>query len=702
MISNSSKRYLLVSVMMLAGIVSALACGPWSRPHYYVFSAIQRDVYKEAQETRIKQFWTDYDASIMNNPWSIGSLSYVGDDFDDSNNEIIKAAKAKNDAEMVAYLRLLTKYLKISEEVRGDSWDYPTKDELSKRDKGLRYINAAARSYGGKRLVGQYALLVMRTMMVLGDHSGNINYWRNHASKLPESVYKDMMKGIYAGALLNTGKKEEACGMFYEMADWESLRWITREKVNIAGIKAEYAANPKSPTLICLVQDFVNNTADTRYYYVKYNFDEPEGVKANLNEINDFVAFAKQVVAEGKTPVPALWQSALGWLNCSAGNAGEGIAQLEKAMKMDGTQRMRDNARVCRLMAYAESEKAGSKYYKFLQDEMGWLAGLSRESHYNEMAQNLAYDVLEPRFAQSGDTNLATAVVSWVGRIEIPVEGGDTWDYYTRLDSLSSQDLVSYFQLLNGKQGSAFEKWLVAGETMSEERFNDLEGTKLIREGMFAKAIPFLEKVPLQYISEQGISRYMANRTYNKERWFGRQVVDRDWDDIQDSNHSTVASNQKLEFCRDMVSLQAQLETASAPSDIAKLSYKLASNYFQASYKGDCWYLSRYSNSVGDTVCFKGEMDFMAKAVQLLDNALAQPGLTVSQTQRYLYAKAFIPFGPEYSHYAFDSNGEWTLVYNKDCHFYYSMLALQNYAYAHAGNLEPYVATCDILKRFRP
>ena len=59
---------------------------------------------------------------------------------------------------------------------------------------------------------------------------------------------------------------------------------------------------------------------------------------------------------------------------------------------------------------------------------------------------------------------------------------------------------------------------------MNADYFNDRIGTKLIREGQFKAAIPYLQKVPLSYYGKQAISFYMARRDMEIPRWFKHQV----------------------------------------------------------------------------------------------------------------------------------------------------------------------------------
>lgn len=308
-----------------------------------MFSVFNRDMMKDpfAQET--KQYWVDYTGGDESAEYSCDILDMVKpEEFDKSDNLIIRTARKRGDTETLNYLRLLVKYL--NNDGSDDSeWNYPTKEQLAQRKATLQQVLKQAQAYKGTKYKNQYALLVMRCNMTAGNHQANINYWEKSARRLKDNVYKRWMKGIYAGALYNTGKKDKACEIYAELGDMTSIKYCMRKKRNLKGIKEEYATNPNSHTLIFLVQDFVNNTQETLD-----NGSDPEIMRyveatgIYENEMNDFIDFAGKVLAEKKTKSPAMWEAARGFINYMAGNQDDAIKQLTNAQKLDGTQRMRD------------------------------------------------------------------------------------------------------------------------------------------------------------------------------------------------------------------------------------------------------------------------------------------------------------------------------------------------------------------------
>lgn len=728
------KRFIILSTVLAMAVASALACGPWIRPSYYMFSAFNRNQMGETYTRGLLEYWLQYCDAQTLTPYDIEGLAWVSpqiDDFEKSENELIRSARYKNDEEMMQYLNLLCSYLHVCDNVKGDTWSYPTKQELQTRNTTVNYIYNRARSYTGTRLKPQYDLLAMRSLMILKDYPNIIKWWDTRVSKTPSSVFKDMARGIYAHALLNTGKKREACEIYAELGDMRSIKWVMQDNRNLEGIKAEYKANPNSPTLVYLVQDYVNSAQSTLeglrgmeaslasgFTYDGFENEVNEARRAAAN-LGQFIPFAQQVVKEKKTQVPALWMSAAGHLNALMGNNKEGIKLLDQAMKLKGTQRMLDNARVCRLMATVKDAQPTTQYKDYLLGEIKWLEIVeanefeeafhygNTDNHYSEMLNNLCYDYLGPKFIKQGDVNLGVLLMSWCDyREKILYDGYDNYAYtyardnYWAVDSLTSSQMIAYQKYLNGGASGKLEQYLIDTGNLeqygNEWYFADQIGTKLIREGRFEEAIPWLEKVDVDYLSILKISAYMAHRNYKQPRWFFNQTGVN-----QDEEPMTVKSNQKLDFCRDMVKA-INLVANTTGEKRARAKYDLATMCFQASCKGNCWYLSRYANSVYDEPLeYREEKDLVGEAVRLLDEAAAE-ATSFDLKQQCLYASAFIPWGKPYLTYDYDEDYNQIPRYDKSTHDYKAHTALANFYMDNRKQCSSYVSRCDVLTRFLP
>lgn len=708
------KRLLVISIMALMLSVEGFACIGIGTHNYYLFSVFNREKMGQSLFTeRLDAFWKNYTNGLV-------------DEWRWHDKEIYAYAQQKGDKDMVAYLDELKKYLDISDQMQ-ETWDYPTKEQLAERKQTLQNMIVKADAHRNGKMGVQWRLLRMRANMVLGKHQDNLTYWHNVASQLSPSVYKDMMQNIYAGALMNTGNRIEACNEFARQGDMLSMKWGMRNYRNIAGIKTIYAENPNMAVLSYLVQDFVNNAQETLDSYTKDEKGEMIPVDdewmrmvdarvASKQDVDEFIGFAQKVLKEKKTDSPALWKAAIGELQYLYGHHDEAMKTLDEAVKMAGTQRMKDNARAIRLVASVGSKRfQKSSYQKWVVEEMRWLVTKSKEdggyyNHYREVMDRLIYTELSPRYEKMGDKNLANALlalyendsVMWGEQSESMPD--NSWNpnysgyYYYELSELSADQLVDYYQWLKTKSKGELEAWAKQAVKMEDNYYLDLIGTRYMSECKFDKAIDYLKNIPWSFLEGQNISYYMAHRDYSKPRWEGRQRFGKDV--VTEGAHlATLSKNPKLDFCKDIVNMEAQLPVA-RQGVREDLAYKLATRYFQASVYGDCWYLTDYGwSSYIDTLSTKEQL-FVDKTIEYLN--ISKQSTDMQMRLKSLYALAYIPVEPWCDEDYDWQTGATTYLPLRDNHQYKALNELDHFLSIHKNISTPnYVSKCDVLKQFR-
>lgn len=704
----------MISIMALMLSVEGFACAGMGTHNYYLFSVFNREKMGQSLFTeRLDAFWKNYTNGLV-------------DEWRWHDKEIYAYAQQKGDKDMVAYLDELKKYLDISDQMQ-ETWDYPTKEQLAERKQTLQNMIVKADAHRNGKMGVQWRLLRMRANMVLGKHQDNLTYWHNVASQLSPSVYKDMMQNIYAGALMNTGNRIEACNEFARQGDMLSMKWGMRNYRNIAGIKTIYAENPNMAVLSYLVQDFVNNAQETLDSYTKDEKGEMIPVDdewmrmvdarvASKQDVDEFIGFAQKVLKEKKTDSPALWKAAIGELQYLYGHHDEAMKTLDEAVKMAGTKRMKDNARAIRLVASVGSKRfQKSSYQKWVVEEMRWLVTKSKEdggyyNHYREVMDRLIYTELSPRYEKMGDKNLANALlalyendsVMWGEQSESMPD--NSWNpnysgyYYYELSELSADQLVDYYQWLKTKSKGELEAWAKQAVRMEDNYYLDLIGTRYMSEGKFDKAIDYLKNIPWSFLEGQNISYYMAHRDYSKPRWEGRQRFGKDV--VTEGAHlATLSKNPKLDFCKDIVNMEAQLPVA-RQGVREDLAYKLATRYFQASVYGDCWYLTDYGwSSYIDTLSTKERL-FVDKTIEYLN--ISKQSTDMQMRLKSLYALAYIPVEPWCDEDYNWQTGATTYLPLRDNHQYKALNELDHFLSIHKNISTPnYVSKCDVLKQFR-
>lgn len=317
------KRFIAISLLLATTVVPAAACSWIDTNNSYLFCAYNP-----------KQFRTYVDEVTTDN-WK----AYLGNHdeyFYFNADEVKEYARKKGDLLMESYVKHLEKYLDCADAKRYESWNYPTKKEQAQRRQTLLAVRTYAQGKLKSRLRSQHALLLMRCNMMLERHAENVTFWNTTGSKMIESVYRDMMRNIYAGALYKTGSVETALAIFAEQGDWESLMTIYYERRSCQAIRQEYLKNPNSPVLPFLLTDFVNNAQEA--------IDaQNECLPGKLfirditrTEAQQMCQLAATVVGEGKTANPVLWQSARAWIEFMFGDHRQGVADIEKLSGWQG------------------------------------------------------------------------------------------------------------------------------------------------------------------------------------------------------------------------------------------------------------------------------------------------------------------------------------------------------------------------------
>ena len=593
------KKFIVISLLTALSLPT-FACA-WGEPENpYLFSMYVQDDFKSRVERICNDNWKAYLGSTEEYFW-----------FDAD--EVIKAARQKGDALMVSYVQNLKKYLNCVgvEQNKQYEWNYPTKEEITNQQRNLQAVRTYAFSKIKTKLRSQHALLYMRCNMMLGRHQDNINFWQQTASQFIETVYKDMMKNIYAGALYKTGRETEAGQMFAEMDDYESLMTIYYKKRSYLAISQHYKQNPNSKVLPFLLQDFVNNAQEAEDAKGEGTLGGKLFIRnINLQESWQMQQFCEMVVREGKTETPIMWKCAKAWLEYLAGKKQEALKDIEAAMSLEGTDRMKDNARVLKLYITAATAKAGDKFDNYLVEELSWLNQKIKQDNFFERAQTrITNQALVPHYQNKPEQLLALLLAT------------NNYDYNLRIDTMRVDRLEKFYSYAKTPGGKQFDKYLKSQIQVNDSSLIELIGTKYMRIAQWDRAIQWLKDIPVSYYNEHRTTEYLyysRMRSYEVEPWIKRQWLDssKAWE-----TNLKWYKNIKLDFCKEMQMMESSLNLLRGKA-LEQRYYNLAVRYAQASIKGDCWWLLHESKSVYDTIRVN-EVDFGAKAAELLQKAAA-------------------------------------------------------------------------------
>ena len=675
------KRFIVIS-LLAALAVPSMAC-MWNDTHNnYLFSPYNPIAFSERVDKLTRDNWQAY----------LGKNSeYYYFDAD----EVIKHARKKGDDLMASYVTQLQKYLECADQKRSERWEYPTRQQMAARQQTLQAIGSYAEGKLKTRLRSQHALLLMRCNMMLGRHAENILFWQQTGSQLIESVYKDMMKNIYAGALCKTNREEEAVRLFAEQGDWESLMTVYYQRRSCSAIAQEYSRDANSPVLPFLLKDFVNNTQEA---IDAQNDSEAFGGKLFIRNITKAEAtqmcrLAARVVSEGKTRTPALWQNAKAWIEFLYGNRKQGVSDILAASKMEGTERMKDNTRVLMLYMTATQAPLSASFDNYLADELTWLDGKCGDGGYHDgptdpffdgARDRLIHQVLAKKYERQPITCLALlkALCSF------------DYDYY--VDTMRTDRLLQYIDYVRKPAKSSLEKFLKPRQKFGTDAMNDLVGTKYLRQCRWQEAASWLQKVPAAYYSQKSYAPYAANRKWTVEPWVKRQWLSNDA--VYGDHKWQLKSNPKLDFARDMLQTEAELQLLTGGAR-QRHCYELAVRYAQAHFTGDCWFIMRDVKSCSDEVR-SNETNLARKALSLLEKASLSTDIVLKE--RALFAMAYSGLYDKawYSTEWDDKTADMVRRVNRQTANYRAFAALADYEKQNATRTSQYVSRCDDYKQF--
>ena len=664
------KRFIITN-LLAAMVLPMLACaGGWTS-NFYLFRIYDSQEFSERVQSICRDNWR----------------AYLGKSPDEwywyNADEVIAAAQKKGDPLMVSYVQNLEKYLDCARNVSYERWEYPTKEELADRSRSLQAVRTYALAKTKSRLRSQHALLYMRCNMLLGDHQDNVTFWEQTASDYIETVYKDMMKNIYAGALYKTGRSAEAGELFAEMGDYNSLMTQYYKKRSFAAIRQEYLSNPNAKVLPFLLQDFVNNAQEADD---ATNPDaEGTGGKLFIRDISkkealDMRDFCRQVVKEGKTEVPMMWQSAQAWLEYMFGDKRQAASDIIAAASLKGTDLMKNCTRSLILYITASQAKDSEAFDNYLTDELKWL---EENKDYNYVRERVLYQPLTRHYAAQPSRLIALYKTC------------ESYSYGYYIDTMQTARLEKYLYYVNTPGKNSLDSYLKAHAKPNAYELEDLIGTKYMRVCQWDKAISWLKDIPKSFYENRGYAVYMANRSWEVEPWLKRQYLK---ENIEYSDTKwQLSSNPKLTFAREMQQMEGEQSVLSGKA-LDQRRFDLAVRYAQAHFRGDCWWLMRDGKSAGDAQR-EGEANLAQKAVDLLQKVSMSQDPALKE--KALFA---LCYGELYGQYWY--NEEWnseTYKYDRVPNTKSKQYAAFNklFDYEASRTPAPYVSRCDEFLQFK-
>ena len=639
------------------------------------------------------------------------------DSFKDDmqNNAFLK--QLRNDTFAQKYLTACLQLQAATQE----SWDYDRRESMkSEAAKSLRLLGNVPAAFEYR-----VALLQMRVYSFQDDIAKLKQVWNTKGKNCPEGTLKNRLKGYYAQALLQEKQTFEAFDIYAQLGDECSMNMIISKFSGYQGIKtlADFSKQNNSQMVYYVMQDFAN------YYWSQTRWLDEESSSLQGSDAMRDANRVKELCREnmnGKDK--ALWMNLLAWLEMCDGNNAEAMQIAEQAMKQSTDALPRDNAQRILMLSRLRNASviANDKELKQIAQDFKSLVAaaqkeakipvVSNEDNYYSVYHSEQYAAQRPNLCLLLDTyhpaldkylaehkltqarvfamiiNEDVDFASNVYEDDVPSDyltsvWGNRW-YSILNDEFSIEEVNNFMEAIKSKKANdAFAKEVIKQCQVPEQALYDLIGTKLMRNGKYGQALPYLQKLSADYILSTHYQAYLATRKYMPQSMFERkQTSDPDYDmAVTDSR------NYKAEFCQQMVNDINRLNTLNGEQK-ALLELDMAGRMFQASSYGDLWALSDFAwsayrdESHEDLLC--------NQARNMLKKALVDCNTQKTKFNIY-YGLALVPAGgkPFYSlHYDWDTED-----YTYSFELFHPAREAYDYLKQYRETNEQ-LSSCDVLK----
>lgn len=587
---NNFKHSILAASLAIGLTAPSFACGWYEDPSLYnLFHCVKEIPY--LQEQRLDEstnFWVNYlggpDAVGCDIASSVRYMQLYHFDDDNDSNDLITALRQNKDTEALGFLKLNTR---LAAMLNTNSWDYqaPSVQDLQNLLNEIDHLKTSG------QLSRRKTFLKMRCLYALKDYQACQRLWDTFASKWEPSPLRDRVEGYMAGIQFQKGNYQKAIPLYLEQGDGESIRLCVNRMLESVSIEQEYDNDPNSLILGYILEDYAN-------YFYHASCDQNWSVGDDgykiwskvVSERDNVLKLAERVVKEGKAKDLQMWQAFIGFVQMTSGDNDAAYQSFCKAEELRGNGVVSPLIRDYKFCASLGMKKQPKNMDNYILDEVEYYLEPNGTKSAEEQSvlyclyDDMLYNRIDSYLTAKGDP-----VFKFLTQYAIR-----NWNF-AELDgpNYTTQQVIDLRNVVIGRgRGNALHARAIGMSEISNDRLNELVGTRLMRDDKYDEAIPYLRLVNLDFIANQGITPFLMQRPMENVAPFRRFF----WDDGSDFDPSTVR-NTKLIFCQQVQAYKEQAAQASSAEGRAEAYYELAKLLFHGSASGDWWAISQYGHS---------------------------------------------------------------------------------------------------------
>ena len=391
-----------------------------------------------------------------------------------------------------------------------------------------------------------------------------------------------------------------------EKAAMLSLFALNSSEDKLADMKEILQLNPSSEELEVLVVREINKLEEKyltpsmqkipggKAFYFTWEDESRDSVmKANEQEVIALASFLNNAAQTKPVTNAGLFETAAAYAAYMSRDYANAKNYLAAAQKMQLTQKVKDQWALTNLLVTInEKEKIDAAFEEQLLPSLQWLDEKVRTEkaetlnywqvqQWRSIYRNVLSEVLAKRYHQQSNLTKETLCIGnadWMMKGQQDYYGSQNGVEYLR-NKLMSKDVENLYALINNKQPSKFESYLISKNSVTKKEVVDFAGTSYLREYDYAKAIEWFKK--------------SADKKIINKNPFADLLFDREEQLSSEKKFSIT----KLAFAQQMLKLE---QAAKQPATAAKSYYKLALGMYNITYYGHTWELVQYYRSGSD------------------------------------------------------------------------------------------------------
>lgn len=481
----------------------------------------------------------------------------------------------------------------------------------------------------------RYLYQVLRLAHYNGRYSDVVNWYDQYMQGITvSSVLRPMSMALKAGAYFRTGEKEKAAYWFSKafaeskvkrVSNFLGVRWSNSEDFDekkalalcnndnekatltallhmhgmsssLDAMKNIYQLNPAAEELEIMTLREINkleeryltpalgkekDKEDKYMYYYFWEETTDSTMNVSLGEVKALQEFLHTAAQNKQVRNPGLLETAAAYCAYMRRDFNNAEKYIAAAQSLTLTPKVKDQLMLTQLLVTInKAPQIDAAFEEKLLPSLQWLeAKVKKDPEWIRFYRNLLTEVMAPRYHKQKELykeTLMYGLADWV----VKPNDGDGWWMANGVSFMQNEtaDVEKLYALMTGKQ-TAFEKYLLTHNSITQNTVVDFAGTVYLREYNYAKAIEWFKK------AKPGPADIIAKDAF----------VDLTYDLVEAQPAEAKLKTTKLGFAEEMQRLTRLAETDKA--NAARHFYKLATGYYNMTYYGHAWELVQYNRS---------------------------------------------------------------------------------------------------------